>query len=454
MAADLPQTSASRYTGETGSSRSPQGKDLPEHHSLFTRRELEELRIESFSFSRRDLKLVRTVRTRRGKSIESPLAPTHPEAIAAGTELGSVYDGAWLRSSQKPAAPTGPANVRIVDLFSGCGGMSLGVMEAARALGRRFEAVLAADIDSAALEVYSHNLTPSLTRSEPLERLFEGSFESSLSRKEEEIREQVGAIELLVGGPPCQGHSNLNNHTRRHDGRNALFGTMARAVEVLQPEHLIVENVPGVRHSRDNVFQQVWRQLRWLGYFVSAGVLHAEQVGVAQTRPRLLLLASRTHRVSVDDLISTYGVPRRSFEWACGDLSMGAGNSIYNSPANVAGVTRERIDYLFDNDLFDLPDEQRPKCHKTRSHTYQSVYGRMRPSEPAPTITTGFMTMGQGRFVHPSERRTLTPQEGARLQFFPDWFEFGDRPRSEYVRLIGNAVPPKMAYVAALELLR
>ncbi len=73
---------------------------------------------------------------------------------------------------------------------------------------------------------------------------------------------------------------------------------------------------------------------------------------------------------------------------------------------------------------------------------------------PAWTITTGFLVMGQGRFIHPLARRVITPHEGARLQFFPDFFDFGNRSRREYAKMIGNAVPPKMATIVALELLR
>jgi DNA (cytosine-5)-methyltransferase 1 len=78
----------------------------------------------------------------------------------------------------------------------------------------------------------------------------------------------------------------------------------------------------------------------------------------------------------------------------------------------------------------------------------------MYPDRPAPTITAGFLSTGQGRFVHPNHPRTLTPHEAARVQFFPDFFEFGVKYRRTLQRMIGNAVPPKMAYVVALDLLR
>ena len=114
---------------------------------------------------------------------------------------------------------------------------------------------------------------------------------------------------------------------------------------------------------------------------------------------------------------------------------------------------QERIEWLFDNDLWDLPDEKRPDCHKG-GHTYPSVYGRMYWDKPAQTITTGFMTIGRGRYIHPSQRRVLTPREAARLQGFPDNFVFlpnGAVPsKSSLSKWIGDAVPTQLGYSAVL----
>ena len=89
-----------------------------------------------------------------------------------------------------------------------------------------------------------------------------------------------------------------------------------------------------------------------------------------------------------------------------------------------------------------------------KAHGYKSVYGRMYWDRPSQTITTGFTCMGQGRFVHPKRKRTLTPHEAARLQFIPDFFRFDeDLPRAALSEMIGNAAPPKLTYVLALELL-
>lgn len=103
-----------------------------------------------------------------------------------------------------------------------------------------------------------------------------------------------------------------------------------------------------------------------------------------------------------------------------------------------------------------MPDQERPDCHKD-GHSYPSVYGRMYEGKPAQTITTGFLTPGRGRYVHPHMRRVITPHEAARIQAFPDSFEFvvngHDPARSAITKWIGDAVPPVLGYAALLPLL-
>ncbi|HXF51322.1 MAG TPA: DNA cytosine methyltransferase [Dehalococcoidia bacterium] len=128
-----------------------------------------------------------------------------------------------------------------------------------------------------------------------------------------------------------------------------------------------------------------------------------------------------------------------------------------DTPSRLSEENRARIAYLFDNGAFDLPNEVRPACHRN-GHTYPSVYGRLRWNEPAGTITTGFVSPGRGRFIHPSEPRTLTPHEAARLQTFPDFFRFvlsDNNPptRAQVTKWIGGAVPPLLGYAAAMTIL-
>jgi DNA (cytosine-5)-methyltransferase 1 len=126
----------------------------------------------------------------------------------------------------------------------------------------------------------------------------------------------------------------------------------------------------------------------------------------------------------------------------------------FSMPAASSAVNQKRIDFLFDNDIYDLPDSERPKCHEN-GHSYKSMYGRLHPSRPAQTITTGFGSMGQGRYVHPTMRRLITPHEAARIQGFPDFFDFSLAYKATALRkLIGNAVPPILSAAIVHRLLQ
>jgi DNA (cytosine-5)-methyltransferase 1 len=371
----------------------------------------------------------------------------------------AVFDQSWLSSDRRPRYGQQSARcVRLADLFCGVGGISLGALEAGRAIGARVTPVFAADNAPAVRDAYEKNFAPGHFEARRLEEYLNGGLGAPPTEQESSLLDRVGEVDLLVGGPPCQGHSNLNNHTRRDDVKNELYARVARFAELFEPDHIVIENVNGVMHDRRRVVQATRQHLTTLGYHSDIGVLHGERIGVPQTRHRVFLVASKNRVPSIKDWEELHHIgPRsRSFDWACANLSA-SGDGPLDRTTVLEPETRRRIELLHDQGWYDLPNEERPPCHRDKHHTYVSVYGRIHEDQPAPTITTGFTVMGQGRFVHPHFRRTLTPREGARLQFFPNWFSFGDTDsltRKELVTLIGNAVPPKMAYVLMLELLR
>lgn len=363
-------------------------------------------------------------------------------------------DHAYLRG-QAPRPPRLTADtVRAVDLFSGCGGLSLGIRAAAEDLGLGFRSVLAVDSDPVALACYQANFTGVSARSDSIETLFCGDRGAAPSEGESALAEATGAVDVLVGGPPCQGHSDLNNSTRRADPKNSLYAVMARAAEVLRPSHVVVENVVGAVHDRSRVVQATREWLEALGYRTSLGVVDLARIGVPQTRRRLLLVGSRTRKVEIEALQYDYRTEPRDLRWAIGDLIDASGGGLVDQVAAPAADSRARMEYLFAHDAYELPDALRPACHRDKPHTYRSIYGRLRWDRPAQTITRGFYSMCMGRYVHPERARTLTAHEAARLQFFPDSFDFGPvTSRTALARIIGNAVPMKLSYVAALELL-
>ena len=342
----------------------------------------------------------------------------------------------------------------MVDLFSGCGGLTLGVHEACSAIGADLRIPLAVDSDAPALACYQGNFAQANAVRADVRSIFR-SFGEELGDPEISIREKVGHLDLLVGGPPCQGHSDLNNFSRRLDPKNALYLVMSRAAEVLRPRNILIENVLGAAHDRTGVVDTVAQQLESLGYAVAIGIVNSLRIGIPQRRRRLILLASLDSVSDVTKIEEAYSCNTRDLQWAIGDLVGELPSNVFTAPSKPNPETLARIDYLFDRDLFELPDSERPRCHRDKEHTYNSVYGRLRWDQPAQTITSGFYCMCMGRYVHPAARRTLTAHEAARIQFFPDFFSFAsvDR-RTSLAQIIGNAVPMKLSYVLAMELLK
>jgi DNA (cytosine-5)-methyltransferase 1 len=230
---------------------------------------------------------------------------------------------------------------------------------------------------------------------------------------------------------------------------------MVRAAEVLEPDHVIIENVPGALRDRFRVVQRSMDALTDLGYAVSHAVVDMALLGVPQSRKRLVVVASRTVNPELDQWLQRHLTAPRTVRWAIEDLVDVEASTLVDTPARSAPQTRRRIDVLFDQELWELPNGYRPPCHAHGDHSYQSIYGRLRWDQPAQTVTTGFYSMCMGRYVHPSRRRTLTAREAARLQFLPDHVDLASVDgRGALARLVGNAVPVKLGYVLGLELLR
>lgn len=392
-------------------------------------------------------KVRRCVTRRNGRKTftEVPLA-----AIDESGPPGAVFDISWLRMKEPPEPASSANSLRVADLFSGCGGLSLGVQEAARALEMQVSFAFASDIDIGALDVYQTNLRPERVSSEPLELLIDGKLSARRTKSETSLMHQLGRVDLLLAGPPCQGHSDLNNHTRRNDPKNQLVVRVARFVELFEPSMVIIENVQGIRHDKSDSLAEVRHLLDRKGYSISEAVLKADYLGVPQGRRRFFLVAGRDGVHDLSSLAQAPSVDERPLGWAIGDLLNTSANSVFDSPARHSEENRSRMEFLHANGLYELPNSLRPPCHRDKPHTYTGVYGRMHWDRVAPTITTGFGSTGQGRFVHPLQARTLTPHEAARVQFFPDFFNFGERGRREYQKLIGNAVPSKLAYAITL----
>ncbi|WP_108668547.1 DNA cytosine methyltransferase [Euzebya rosea] len=375
-------------------------------------------------------------------------------SLPDGPVTPDTADRLYLQRRSAPTVDRSSPALHAVDLFCGVGGLSEGLAEAARAVGRQLHVALAVDSNDEMARAFRRNRSEARTFVGDVRTLLDSELDSPLSSRERQLRAELGSIDFLVGGPPCQGHSAFNNRTRHADSRNALYTVMARAAQVLQPTHVIIENVPGATSDRSDVVRRTTDSLVQAGYEIDEGVVDVTDLGVAQRRRRFVVVASRLERPSLARTVAAHRRPTRSVGWAIGDLDGQAPDSLLDQQARSAGATRRRIDYLFRNNLHDLPNEQRPACHQG-SHSYKSVYGRMHLDRPAQTITRGFYSMCMGRYVHPTRRRTITAHEAARLQHFPDSFDWSEiTSRGALALAVANAVPPRLSYSVAVELLR
>lgn len=417
--------------------------------------------------------------------------PVCDKSLRSSIPRGGMAEAEWAAAQRDPAgawwlavlggaapqpdvpAPVPPEATRVVDLFAGAGGLMVGVSQLLAEAGRQPVCELAVDIDVDALAVHRCNHRTRLVETESVTSLVDyrilgfddaAKFVYPPSLLDESVAAASTGVDLVVAGPPCQGHSNLNNRSRRSDRRNLLYLAVPAFAAACEARAVLIENVTSVIHDDARVVRTTCALLRSCGYSVTEGVLAADEMGWPQTRRRHFLVARRQDSSTgleplplseVSDVLATDSA--RSVMWA-----IGGGQGLSRDPAmhavpEFSDVTRERIDWLFDNDAHDLSLAERPECHQDGT-SYGSVYGRMHVDRPAPTITTGFMTPGRGRFVHPTERRTLTPAEAARLQGFPDDYLFWPEPkrpatRAQLAKWIGDSVAAPLGYAAALSAL-
>lgn len=372
---------------------------------------------------------------------------------------GSFIEGA------KPRRDRTKEPLRYIDLFSSVGGLSLGATEAIEALGMRPVPLLAADVDGDALSVYAQNLRPRQTLTESISSLVdyrvsgagaEAKFAYEPTIQDDRLAEIAGTIDLILAGPPCQGHSSLNNYSRHDDPKNLLYLAVPAVAVATQAKHVVIENVPNVVADKHGVVQTTIALLKNAGYRVTSGVIAADRMGWPQTRRRFFISASLdSEPLDLKGLATDFRRPTLPVSWLLRPLLDSLDpDSLMHSVPQLSAENERRINYLFDHDLHNLPNDIRPDCHKGGT-TYSASYGRMNWDESAPTITGGYLTPGRGRFVHPLRRRVLTPREAARIQGFPDWYDFlidgaNGTSRTQLGRWIGNAVPTILGATATM----
>lgn len=332
-----------------------------------------------------------------------------------------------------------------IDLFCGAGGFSVGLKRAG------FDVRLAVDSWQIAVDSYQKNFKhPVLCR------------DLSTMTGRELLRHagaRKGEIDLLVGGPPCQGFS-IQRIGPDHDFRNSLVLEYARLLGEISPRLFVMENVPGLMGKRGSaLFQAFLDAVNEAGYESETHVVNAADYGAPQLRKRIVVLGRRRSEADAFLLPAAKCSPDAyvTVADAIGDLPSPPPpeerkpRDPLHRQSRLSELNRERLRHIPPGGgMENLPIHLRVDCHKAGAskigHRY--VYGRLAADRPAGTITARFDSFTRGRFAHPVEDRNITLREGARLQTFSD--SFGFKGNNEDIACqIGNAVPPVLAEALA-----
>lgn len=350
---------------------------------------------------------------------------------------------------------------RLIDLFAGAGGMTLGFT---KSLGHAFLPVWANDFNVSAAKTYSINFGCHCTTDDIV-----GIVDNRL--------DEIPKADVVIGGPPCQGFSLLNKQ-RDGDPRKQLWRPYLRIVEHVGAEIFVMENVPQLLGSDE--YDEIYKEAHALGFHLVSTRLCAADYGVPQTRWRAFIVGckfrhpggffppKKTHRRPSDvntgmlfseeyDVYVTNPRPWRTVRDAIADLPPPKGTEIRDeappldlhfgrtptpkSLKRYMAIPKEGMNRF---DLQKRAPELTPACWIRKTQGGTDLFGRLWWDRPSFTIRTEFFKPEKGRYLHPSQHRPITHREAARLQSFPDNFRFSGS-KIEIAKQIGNAVPPKLA---------
>lgn len=342
----------------------------------------------------------------------------------------------------------------VLDLFCGCGGISKGYELAG------FKIIGGIDFNKDATNTFQHNFKDAKVFCTDINQI-----------TDDEIEANYKGVDVIVGGPPCQGFSSANRWQKElDDPRNKLFFQFLRFVKKLKPKVIMIENVRGLL-TRDNGYakNRISELLREMGYSVNMTVLDASEYGVPQVRKRAIILGIlQDFKPIVFDFNNLIKQPKVTVNDAIGELfffeNLGTKEKVIcvrpNSSYRIylrrkdnkvldheivlpAEKVQERIAWVPQGGNWkDVPEELWPRA---RNNRHSSAYKRLNENDQSCTIDTG---NAHSNYFHPRFNRIPTIRESARLQSFPDDFEFTG-PRGSKYKQVGNAVPPLLAKAIA-----
>ncbi|MBE5746499.1 MAG: DNA cytosine methyltransferase [Clostridiales bacterium] len=370
---------------------------------------------------------------------------------------------------------------RFVDLFAGCGGLSLGMEKAG------FEVAFASDIDPICSETYIKN------RSLEKNKMFVGDI-ADLNNRFNEFSQNFKNIDLVCGGPPCQGFSMANRQRLINDPRNSLYKEYLVFLQKTKPKFFIMENVKGMLNKIDEILIDI---KTYLGneYDVAFDVFNAKNFGVPQNRERLIVIGNRIgikaqtiinnihekekeiNKFSLGDAISDLPVlePNRiknNNKIECKETGFTCTEHSYIKTSFYTFINgNKKIKFLhnhknrFNNDrdieIFARLPQGGNSLHesikdimpyKSRNNIFKDKYYKLKADDICKTITS-HMKFDCNMYIHPTQARGLSPREAARIQTFPDDFIFYG-PQNSWYKQIGNAVPVKLAQIIGEEVMK
>ena len=380
----------------------------------------------------------------------------------------------------------------VADIFAGCGGLSHGFLQSGG-----FDVVLGTDIDAVALNTFSHNSeklgsSPVLVSGD-IRELDPSDLGNRLSPHG---LDHEGELDVLVGGPPCEGFSQNRRHEivtevgeRKFvrnpldsaDPRNDLFRYFLHFGLLMRPRVILIENVPQmVTAHRGATVNEIQRTLGQAGYDVSWRVLNASHFGVPQARKRAFVVATRSDVRPFEWPAQTHGDPKdqnsgllpfvtvrdaiadlpeatdrelgrrdvSNYHAASSEYSKIMQSSVATPMNHVRRVPGSRVLARLRAMRPGMISADLPEHLRTKSAYYNS-YGRLAWTQPAKTITKSCNYLGSGCFGHPELDRGITMREAARLQSFDDDFDFLSKSEPHVAKMVGSAVPPLLASVLA-----
>lgn len=353
------------------------------------------------------------------------LIPTRD--FRAVRHYGLIQARGWMK--RMGSKKDGGGALRFADLFCGCGGLALGFRKAG------FESVFAVDMDEDSCATYERNFGHPVRCGDIAD-----------------VEELPRGVDVIVGGPPCQGFSLLGKMTPsevragEHLSMNKLWTQYFRLLEGCMPRAFVIENVPQILRSAE--FRLIAAKAESLGYSITADVLKAENYEVPQLRRRAFIIGVRNGT----PLLPAPSKKRLTVMDAIGDLPPKPNGVNWHIGRNPTAISLERYECVPPGgnrfDLMRKRPDLTPRCWLNKPSGSTDVFGRMKWDAPAFTIRTEFFKPEKGCYLHPGEDRPITHREAARLQTFPDDFEFVGG-KTSVARMIGNAVPPMLAYHVA-----